>query len=126
MWSTSTVPVRMLCACAQAPHVRCSQAAAAVGDDVFFFGGSYYKCAFDFILDIAAAVGWVDCTCAKCTFPQMLGLRVKAGYIELSPLSAKLQRLCLCREDQSGLQPLADTFVLDSKASCWQARAPRS
>ena len=30
---------------AQAPHVRCSQAAAAVGDDVFFFGGSYYKCA---------------------------------------------------------------------------------
>ena len=25
--------------------MRCSQAAAAVGDDVFFFGGSYYKCA---------------------------------------------------------------------------------
>jgi len=37
--------VRRLCAHAQAPHVRCSQAAAAVGDDVFFFGGSYYKCA---------------------------------------------------------------------------------
>ena len=30
---------------AQAPHVRCSQAAAAVGDDVFYFGGSFYKCA---------------------------------------------------------------------------------
>ena len=27
----------------QAPHVRCSQAAAAVGDDIFFAGGSYYK-----------------------------------------------------------------------------------
>ncbi len=27
----------------QAPHVRCSQAVAAVGDDIFFVGGSYYK-----------------------------------------------------------------------------------
>ena len=27
----------------QAPHVRCSQAVAAVGDDIFFMGGSYYK-----------------------------------------------------------------------------------
>ena len=27
----------------QAPHVRCSQAAVAVGDDIFFVGGSYYK-----------------------------------------------------------------------------------
>lgn len=27
----------------QAPHVRCSHAVAAVGDDVFFAGGSYYK-----------------------------------------------------------------------------------
>lgn len=25
------------------PHVRCSQAAAAVGSDIFFVGGSYYK-----------------------------------------------------------------------------------
>ena len=29
----------------QAPHVRCSQGAATVGSDTFFFGGSYYKCA---------------------------------------------------------------------------------
>ena len=29
----------------RAPHVRCSQAVAAVGDDIFFVGGSYYKCA---------------------------------------------------------------------------------
>ncbi|KAK9839199.1 hypothetical protein WJX81_000851 [Elliptochloris bilobata] len=50
----------------QAPHVRCSQAAAAVGDDVFFFGGSYYK------------------------------------------------------EDQSGLQPLSDTLVLDTQSMTWQ------
>ena len=27
------------------PHVRCSQAVAAVGLDIFFLGGSYYKCA---------------------------------------------------------------------------------
>jgi N-acetylneuraminic acid mutarotase len=25
------------------PHVRCSHAAAAVGDNLFFFGGSFYK-----------------------------------------------------------------------------------
>ena len=28
------------------------------------------------------------------------------------------------REDQSGLQPLDDTFVLDSKAVAWQVRPP--
>ena len=28
----------------KAPHVRCSQAAAAVGTDIFLAGGSYYKC----------------------------------------------------------------------------------
>lgn len=27
----------------KAPHVRCSQAAAAVGNDIFYVGGSYYK-----------------------------------------------------------------------------------
>ena len=25
------------------PHVRCSQAVAAVGSDIFMLGGSYYK-----------------------------------------------------------------------------------
>ncbi len=28
----------------KAPHVRCSQAVAPVGNDIFFLGGSYYKC----------------------------------------------------------------------------------
>ena len=27
----------------KAPHVRCSQAVAAVGSDIFMLGGSYYK-----------------------------------------------------------------------------------
>ena len=27
----------------RSPHVRCSHAAAAVGDKLVFFGGSYYK-----------------------------------------------------------------------------------
>lgn len=29
----------------KAPHVRCSQAVAPVENDIFFLGGSYYKCA---------------------------------------------------------------------------------
>ena len=29
----------------KAPHVRCSQAVAPVGNDIFYLGGSYYKCA---------------------------------------------------------------------------------
>ncbi len=71
-------------------------------------------------------VCWGDCTCEKCTLSQMLGLRVRAGYIELSPSKCRAAAAAPRREDQSGLQPLADTFVLDSRASCWQARAPRS
>ena len=27
----------------EAPHVRCSHGAAAVGGDILFFGGSFYK-----------------------------------------------------------------------------------
>ncbi len=30
----------------QVPHVRCSQAAAALGSKIVFLGGSYYKCVF--------------------------------------------------------------------------------
>jgi hypothetical protein len=81
--------VLMLCARAQAPHVRCSQAAAAVGDDVFFFGGSYYKCAPDCAPVMACMLllwgCWGDCTCAFCTLSGMLGLRVIAGCVQLFP-----------------------------------------
>ena len=34
---------RELDADGKVPHVRCSHAAAAVGDDIYFFGGSHYK-----------------------------------------------------------------------------------
>ena len=36
------------------PHVRCSQAVAAVGSDIFMLGGSYYKWVFSGLIGSAA------------------------------------------------------------------------
>ena len=161
--------------------MRCSQAAAAVGDDVFYFGGSYYKCALTpcacaltnsesshslrrrmcmrrhVSLSFASSQPCLQPNCHKCTWcirAHASCERVDVGrcccvcsLTAIGNMQGLLARAhqpssCACcilltyptlmitykgtvtpvpdREDQTGLQPLADTFVLDTRALCWQ------